>query len=140
MTVKFKFDYVLNLHDKNIYINAIERDGIDENTAYKHSLVQINRSDIKSITKMSNGLAFINKKTTSASFTTLEKYDEVIDTIKRANLALNIMNKEKVYIFDDFEVNSDELNVVEGWEELKSMYKEEQNKLNLNKTNGNKRK
>ena len=119
MTVKFKFDYVLNLHDKNIYINAIERDGIDENTAYKHSLVQINRSDIKSITKMSNGLAFINKKTTSASFTTLEKYDEVIDTIKKANLALNIMNKEKVYIFDDFEVDSDELNVIEDWKAMK---------------------
>lgn len=135
MTVKFKFDYVLNLHDKNIYINAIERDGIDENTAYKYSLVQINRSDIKSITKMSNGFAFINKKTSSASFTTLEKYDEVIDTIKKANLALNIMNKEKIYIFDDFVVDSDELNVCEGWEELKSMYKEKQEK-----TNGNKRK
>lgn len=138
MTVKFKFDYVLNFHDKNIYINAIERDGIDENTAYKHSLVQINRSDIKSITKMSNGLAFINKKTTSASFTTLEKYDEVIDTIKKANLALNIMNKEKVYIFDDFEVDSDELNVVEGWEKMKE--EQEKIKLKAKKSNGNKRK
>ena len=134
MTVNFKFDYVLNLHNKNIYINAIERDRMDDNTAYKHSLVQINRSDIKSITKMSNGVAFVNTKT-SSSFTTLEKYEEVIDSIKNANIALKIMNKEKIYIFDDFIVDSDELNVCEGWEKMK----EEQEKIKL-KANGNKRK
>lgn len=138
MTVNFNFDYVLNLHDKNIYINAIERDKIDDNTAYKRSLVKVNKGDIKSITKMSNGYAFVNMKSTSSSFTTIEKYDEIIDSINKANLALGIMNKEKIYIFDNFVVDSDELNVCEGWEKIK----EEQEKINLKlkKSNGNKRK
>lgn len=120
MTVKFNFDYVLNMHDRNRYINAIERDGISEDLAYKYSFVRVNRSDIKSITKLSNGHAAVNMKHSSTPvLVTVEKYGEIIDTIKKANIALDIMNKEKVYIFDDFEVNSDELNVVEGWKEMK---------------------
>ena len=120
MTVKFNFDYVLNMHDRNRYINAIERDGNSEDLAYKYSFVRVNRRDIKSITKLSNGSAAVNMKLSSAPvLVTVEKYDEIIDTIKKANLALDIMNKEKVYIFDDFEVDSDELNVVEGWKSMK---------------------
>jgi hypothetical protein len=34
MTVKFKFDYVLNLHNKHSYITAIEKDGIKEEIAF----------------------------------------------------------------------------------------------------------
>lgn len=136
MTVKFNFDYVLNIHDRNRYMNAIERDGISEDLAYKYSLVRVNRRDIKSITKLSNGHAAVNMKLSSTPvLVTVEKYDEIIDTIQKANLALDIMNKEKVYIFDDFEVDSDELNVVEGWKAMKG----EQPKSNK-KANGNKRK
>ena len=35
MTVKFKFDYVLNLHNRNTYITSIERDGDKEDVAFK---------------------------------------------------------------------------------------------------------
>ena len=120
MTVNFNFNYVLNMHDRSRYINAIERDGISEDLAYKYSLVRVNKGDIKAITKLSNGSAAINMKRSSTPvLVTVEKYDEVIDTIQKANLALDIMNKEKVYIFDDFEVDTDELNVVEGWKAMK---------------------
>ena len=120
MTVNFNLNYVLNMHDRNRYINAIERDGISEDLAYKYSLVRVNKGDIKTITKLSNGSAAINMKRSSTPvLVTVEKYDEVIGTIQKANLALDIMNKEKVYIFDDFEVDSDELNVVEGWKSMK---------------------
>ena len=51
MTVNFNFDYVLNMHDRNRYTNAIERDGISEDLADKHSFVRVNKSDIKTITK-----------------------------------------------------------------------------------------
>ena len=47
MTVKFKFDYVLDLHNRLTYINAIERDGVNEDIAYKRSLVQVNKGEIK---------------------------------------------------------------------------------------------
>ena len=123
MTVNFNFDYVLNMHDRNRYINAIERDGNSEDLAYKYSFVRVNRRDIKSITKLSNGSAAVNivnmKRSSAIVLVTVEKYDEIIDTIKKANLALDIMKQEKIYIFDDFEVDSDELNVVEGWKEIK---------------------
>lgn len=120
MTVTFNFDYVLNMHDRSRYINAIERDGISEDLAYKYSFVRVNKSDIKTITKLSNGFAAVNMKRSSTPvLVTVEKYDEIIDTIKKANIALDIMNKEKVYIFDNFEVDSDELNVVEGWKTMK---------------------
>ena len=120
MTVNFNVDYVLNRHDRIRYINAINLNGINEDLAYKYSFVRVNRRDIKSITKLSNGHAAVNMKISSTPvLVTVEKYDEIIDTIKKANLALDIMNKEKVYIFDDFEVDSDELNVVEGWKEIK---------------------
>lgn len=136
MTVKFNFDYVLNMHDRNRYVVAIERNGLSEDVAYKNSLVKINRSDIKSITKLSNGCAsVILKQSFAPTLTTIEKYDEIIDTIQKANIALDIMNKDKVYIFDGFEVNSDELNVIEGWKAMKG----EQPKSNK-KSNGNKRK
>lgn len=119
MTVKFKFDYVLNLHNRNTYITAIERDGVDEEVAYKYSSVQVNRLDIKSIDRTSDGAAVIIMKTNTPPLKTVEDYDEVIDTIQKANIALDIMQKEKVYIFDGFEVDSDEISIVEGWNEKK---------------------
>lgn len=125
MTVKFKFDYVLNLHNRNTYVTAIERDGDKEEVAFKRSLVQVNRLDIKSIDKTSDGAAVLIMKTNTPPLKTVEEYDEVIDTIKRANLALHIMQNDKVYIFDGFEVDTDELSIVEGWDELKAEVKTE---------------
>lgn len=115
MTVKFKFDYVLNLHNRDVYILAIERDGDKEEVAFKRSLVQVNRSDIKSIERSSDGAAIIIMKTNMPLLKTVEEYDEVMDTMQKANTALDIIQKEKVYMFDGFEVDSDELSVVEGW-------------------------
>ena len=115
MEVKFKFDYVLNLHNRNTYITAIERDGDKEEVAFKRSLVQVNRGDIKTIEKSSDGGAIIILKTNMPLLKTVEEYDEIMDTIQKANIALDILQKEKVYMFDSFEVDSDELNVVEGW-------------------------
>lgn len=117
MEVKFKFDYVLNLHNRNIYILAIERDGDKEEVAYKRSLVQVNRLDIKSIDKASDGSAILIMKNNTPPLKTVEEYDEVIDTIKRANIALDIMQKEKVYMFDAFEVDTDEMSIIDGWYE-----------------------
>lgn len=125
MTVKFKFDYVLNLHNRNTYITAIERDGNKEDVAFKRSLVQVNRLDIKSIEKTSDGAAVLIMKTNTPPLKTVEEYDEVIDTIQKANKALSIMQKEKIYLFDGFEVDSDELNIVDGWDELKAVAKAE---------------
>lgn len=116
MTVKFNFDYVLNLHNRTTYILAIERDGVNEEIAYKRSLVQVNRMDIKSITKTSDGSSVVIFKTNTTPLTTIEEYDEIIDSINKANVALDIMQKDKVYIFDRFEVDSDELCIVEGWD------------------------
>ena len=128
MTVKFKFDYVLDLHNRQSYITAIERDGIDEELAYKRSLVQINKGDIKSITKTKNGAAIIIRKSINPPLTTVEDYDEILDAIQNANLALDIMHQEKVYIFDDFVVDSDELNVCNNWSEMKDIEREEMEK------------
>ena len=125
MTVKFKFDYVLNLHNRNTYITAIEKDGDKEEIAFKRSLVQVNRLDIKSIDKSSDGAAVLIMKTNTPPLKTVEEYDEVIDTIQKANKALSIMQKEKIYLFDGFEVDDDELNIVEGWDELKTIAKAE---------------
>ena len=111
MTVKFMFDYVLNLHNRNTYIIAIEKHGYNEGVAFKQSLVQVNRLDIKSINKASDGAAVIIFKTNTPPLKTVEEYDEVIDTMQKANIALDIMRKDKVYIFDDFEVDDDELNI-----------------------------
>lgn len=118
MTVKFNFDYVLNLHNKHSYITAIDRDGVTENVALRRSLVQVNRLDIKSVTKLSDGTATIIFKGDKPSLTTLEQYNDILDDIQKANVALKIMQQEKVYIFDTFEVDSDELNVVNDWEAL----------------------
>lgn len=123
MEVKFKFDYVLNLHNRNTYITAIERDGDKEEVAFKRSLVQVNRLNIKSIDKTSDGAAILIMKTDTPPLKTVEEYDEVIDTIQKANKALSIMQKEKIYLFDGFEVDSDELNIVDGWDELKTITK-----------------
>lgn len=123
MEVKFKFDYVLNLHNRNTYITAIERDGDKEEVAFKRSLVQINRLDIKSINKTSDGAAVLIMKTNVPPLKTVEDYDEVIDTIQRANIALDIMQKEKVYIFDGFDVDTDELAIIDGWYEKKTTKK-----------------
>lgn len=117
MEVKFKFDYVLNLHNRNTYITAIERDGVEEAVAFKRSLVQVNRLDIKSINKSSDDAAVLIMKTNTPPLKTVEEYDEVIDTIKRANTALDIMQKEKVYMFDGFEVDTDEMSIIDGWNE-----------------------
>jgi hypothetical protein len=129
MTVKFKFDYVLNLHNRNSYINYIERDGLEEEIAFKRSLVQLNRGDIKSVTKSSDGSAIIMMKNKEGLLTAVEDYDEVIDTIQKANLALDIMYQEKVYIFNDFEVDDDELNLCESWSAIRD---EERERLNIN--------
>ena len=128
MTVKFKFDYVLDLHNRQSYITAIERDGLDEELAYKISLVQINRGDIKSITKTKDGAATIIRKSINPPLTTVEDYDEILDAIQNANLALDIMHQEKVYIFDGFEVDSDELNVCNTWNALKDVEREEKDR------------
>jgi hypothetical protein len=123
MEVKFKFDYVLNLHNRNTYITAIERDGDKEEVAFKRSLVQVNRLDIKSINKSSDGAAVLIMKTNTPPLKTVEEYDEVIDTIQRANIALDIMQKEKVYIFDGFNVDADELAIIDGWYDKKKTTK-----------------
>lgn len=124
MTVKFKFDYVLDLHNRQSYITAIERDGVDEELAYKRSLVQINRGDIKSITKTKGGAATIIRKSINPPLTTIEDYDEILDAIQNANLALDIMHQKKVYIFDDFVVDTDELNICNNWSEMKDIERE----------------
>lgn len=123
MEVKFKFDYVLNLHNRNTYITAIEKDGDKEEVAFKRSLVQVNRLDIKSIDKTSDGAAVLIMKTNTPPLKTVEEYNEVIDTIQKANIALEIMLKEKVYMFDDFDVDADELAIVDGWYEKKTTKK-----------------
>ena len=128
MTVKFKFDYVLDLHNRQSYITAIEKDGVEEEVAYKQSLVPINKGDIKSITKNKDGSATIIRKSINPPLTTIEDYDEIIDTIQNANLALDIMHQEKVFIFDDFVVDSDELNVCNNWSEMKDIEREEMEK------------
>lgn len=121
MTVNFKFEYVLNLHNKHSYIAAIEKDGVEEDIAYRRSLVQIKKGDIKSVTKTSDGSAVIIRKSINPPLTTIEDYDEILDTIQKANLALDIMRQEKIYMFDDFEVDGDELNVCEDWHSLKDV-------------------
>jgi hypothetical protein len=91
-------------------------------------LVQLNRGDIKSVTKSSDGSAIIMMKNKEELLTAVEDYDEVIDTIQKANLALDIMYQEKVYIFDDFEVDDDELNVCESWSAIRDEEREQLNK------------
>lgn len=116
MTVKFKFDYVMYLHDRNVYINSIEKDGVEEEIAFKKSLVQLNSGDIKDITKSTDGSAIIKMKNKFAGLlTTFEEYEDVIEVMRKANIALDIMHQEKVYIFDDFKVDDDELNVCDSW-------------------------
>ena len=128
MTVNFKFEYVLNLHNKHTYINAIEKDGLDDDTAFRQSLVQIKKGDIKSVTKTSDGSAIIVRKSINPPLSTIEDYNEILDTIQKANLAVDIMRQEKIYIFDDFEVDSDELNVCEAWNALKDVEREERDR------------
>ena len=129
MTVKFKFDYVLNLHNRISYINAIEKDGVEDEVAYRRSLTQVNRHDIRAIHKNSDGSATIlMKKNNVAPLTTVEEYDEVLDTMQSANLAVDIMHQEKVYIFDEFEVDSDELNVCQNWRAMRDIEMEENEK------------
>lgn len=130
MTVKFKFDYVLDLHNRLTYINAIERDGVNGDVAYKRSLVQVNKGEIKSVTKTKGGYANVALKRNAPSITTIEDYDEILDAIQNANLALDIMHQEKVYIFDDFVVDTDELNICNNWSEMKDIERELQENLN----------
>ena len=73
--------------------------------------------DIKSIDKASDGSAVLIMKNNTPPLKTVEEYDEAIDTIKRANIALEIMQKEKVYMFDAFEVDTDEMSIIDGWYE-----------------------
>lgn len=120
MTVKFKFDYVMYLHDRNIYINSIEKDGVEEEIAFNKSLVQLNKGDIKDITKSTDGSAIIKMKNKFAGLlTTVEDYEDVIEVMRKANIALDIMYQEKVYIFDDFKVDDDELYVCDSWRDIK---------------------
>ena len=124
MKVNFKFDYVLNLHNRHSYINAIERNGMDDDTAFKKSLVQVSKQDIKSINKMSDGSATVIMKKSAAPLTTVEDYEEIIDAIHYSNMAVNMMYQNKIYIFDDFEVDNDELSVCEGLKSLSLNNKE----------------
>lgn len=120
MTVKFKFDYVMYLHDRNVYINSIEKDCVEEEIAFNKSLVQLNSVDIKDITKSTDGSAIIKMKNKFAGLlTTVEDYEDVIEVMRKANIALDIMYQEKVYIFDDFKVDDDELNVCDSWSDIK---------------------
>ena len=48
-----------------------------------------------------------------------EDYEEVIEVMRKANIALDIMYQKKVYIFDDFKVDDDELNVCDSWSAIK---------------------
>lgn len=121
MTVKFKLDYVMYLHDINIYKNSIEKDGVEEEIAFNNSLVKLNRGDIKDITKSTDGSAIIKMKNKFAGLlTTFEDYEDVIEVMRKADLALDIMYQEKVYIFDDFKVDDDELNMCDVWKEMKN--------------------
>ena len=92
MKVNFKFGYVLTLHDRNVYRNAIEQDGVDEEVAYNLSKVKVNKRNIKDITKSSDGSAVIMFKNKFATvLKTLEEIphltvfpkDVAISSIKR---------------------------------------------------------
>ena len=129
MTVNFKFDYVLNLHDKNSYINYIERDGMNDEEAYKKSSFNVNKRDIKDIAKTSDGFAVLRLKNKfTALITTLEEYEDVIEVMRKADLAVDIMHQEKIYIFDEFEVDDDELTVCDSWCDMRD---EEREQLNI---------
>jgi hypothetical protein len=119
MTVEFKFDYVLNLHDRNVYMDAIEKDGVNEEVAIKNSLRRVDKQEIKAITKSPDGYALILMKKISTPLKTVEDYDNVVEVIQKANLAVDIMQQEKVYIFEDFEVDDDELTVTESWSAIR---------------------
>ena len=119
MTVEFKFDYVLNLHDRNVYMDAIEKDGVNEEVAIKNSLRRVDKQEIKAITKSPDGYALILMKKISTPLKTVEDYDNVVEVIQKANLAVDIMQQEKVYIFEDFEVDDDELTVTESWNAIR---------------------
>lgn len=121
MEVNFKFDYVLTLHDRNVYKNNIEQDGVDEEISYKLSKVKVNKRDIKDITKSSDGSAVIMfKNKFAALLKTLEEYDDIIEVIRKADLAVDIMHQEKIYIFDEFDVEDEELNICESWCEIRN--------------------
>lgn len=125
MEVNFKFDYVLTLHDRNVYKNNIEQDGVDEEISYKLSKVKVNKRDIKDITKSSDGSAVIMfKNKFAALLKTLEEYDDIIEVIRKADLAVDIMHQEKIYIFDDFNVEDEELNICESWCEIRNKEKD----------------
>lgn len=119
MIVNFNFNYALELHDRHIYISAIEKDGEPEENAYKKALVIVHKNDIKSLIKSQNGAGKLMFRTIRPSIETIESYEEIVDAIQKANKALDIMNQEKIYIFDDFKVDSDELNIVDGWDAIK---------------------
>jgi effector-binding domain-containing protein len=128
MTVNFKFDYVLTLHDRNVYKNNIEQDGVDEEVSYKLSKVKVNKRDIKYITKSSDGSALIMfKNKFAALLKTLEEYDDIIEVIRKADLAVDIMHQEKIYIFDEFEVDEEELSICESWCNMRDEEKEQLN-------------
>ena len=124
MTVKFKFDYAIAIHNKRYYTIEVEKEGAIDAFAYNNSLTYINHNDIKSISKTTDGTAFIRRKSVDVPIETIEEYDDVMDIIRKANLAVDIMHQEKVYIFDDFEVDSDELNVCDSWSQIKDIERE----------------
>lgn len=133
MKVNFKFGYVLTLHDRNVYRNAIEQDGVDEEVAYNLSKVKVNKRNIKDITKSSDGSAVIMFKNKFATLLkTLEEYDDIIEVMCKADLAVDIMHQEKIYIFDDFDVEDEELNTCEFWYEIRNKEKDILNNKDLN--------
>ena len=79
----------------------------------------VHKNDIKSLTKSQNGAGKLMFRTIRPSIETIESYEEIVDAIQKANKALDIMNQEKIYIFDDFKVDSDELTIVDGWDAMK---------------------
>jgi hypothetical protein len=62
-------------------------------------------------------------KTNIPPLKTVEEYNEVIEIMQKANIALEIMQKEKVYMFDSFNVDGDELAIIDGWYEKKTTKK-----------------
>lgn len=133
MKVNFKFGYVLTLHDRNVYRNAIEQDGVDEEVAYNLSKVKVNKRIVKDITKSSDGSAVIMFKNKFATLLkTLEEYDDIIEVMCKADLAVDIMHQEKIYIFDDFDVEDEELNKCEFWYEIRNKEKDILNNKDLN--------
>ena len=98
--------------------------------AYKRSLVQINKGDIKSITKTKDGAATIIRKSINP-LTTIEDYDEIRCYPERKSCTGYNAPRKKVFIFDDFVVDTDELNICNNWSEMKDIEREDGEIMNF---------